>query len=237
MAGLSAAAIRDRMRALGDARIAEHSARYFKAGKGEYGEGDRFHGIRVPVTRKLVREYRDAPERTVVALLRSGFHEERLLAVLLLVDRFKRGDDSARERVFDTYIRYRAFVNNWDIVDSSAHHIVGSWLESRDRRLLYELARSDVIWDRRIAMMATLHYICSDDFDDALAIAGMLRNDAHDLIHKAVGWMLREIGNRDRAVEERYLKRHYRRMPRTMLRYAIEKFPERLRLAYLHGEV
>ncbi len=237
VAKLTAGHMQNAMRALGDAAIAEHSAGFFKSGKGQYGEGDRFLGIRVPVVRKQVRKFRDAPLRSVIALLRSGFHEERLLAVLLMVENYRRGDAATKQYVFEQYLAHRKQVNNWDLVDSSAHLIVGPYLESRDRGLLYELARSQNLWDRRIAMMATFHYIRNQDFTDALEIAGILRDDEHDLIHKAVGWMLREIGNRDRAAEERFLKRHYRKMPRTMLRYAIEKFPEARRQAYLHGTV
>lgn len=225
------------MRLLGDASIAEHSATFFKTGKGEYGEGDRFHGIRVPVLRRLVRDYRDATDRAVLALLHSPYHEERLLAVLLMVDQFDRGDAARRERVVGNYVNHRHFVNNWDIVDSSAHRILGPWLEHRERDLLYQLAASASLWDRRIAMMSTFHFIRQGDFEDALALARALRDDEHDLIHKATGWMLREIGNRDRGVLEGFLRRHYTRMPRTMLRYAIERLPERRRRAYLHGEV
>ncbi len=225
------------LRALGDAAIAEHSAGFFKSGKGEYGEGDRFLGIRVPVIRKQVSRFRDASLRSVLALLRSQYHEERMLAVLLLVEKYRRGDAATKQRVFDSYLSHRSFVNNWDLVDSSAHLIVGPQLQDGDRNLLYELAGSKSLWDRRIAMMATFHYIRNQDFSDALQIAALLLDDEHDLIHKSVGWMLREIGKRDRAVEERFLERHYRGMPRTMLRYAIEKFPAARRKAYLHGKI
>ncbi len=227
------AALRD----LADVDIATHSKRFFKSGKGEYGEGDRFLGIRVPVVRKQVRNFRDAPESAVLALLRSPYHEERLFAVLLFVDQYKRGDENHRARIYECYMANRAFVNNWDIVDSSAHLIVGPELEHGDRWVLRKLAASDNLWDRRIAMMATYHYIRKNDFADALRIARQLRDDEHDLIHKVVGWMLREIGNRDRAVEEDYLQKHYQKMPRTMLRYAIEKLPETRRKAYLNGKV
>ncbi len=229
--------MREVLRELGNSEIAEHSAGFFKTAKGEYGEGDRFLGIRVPVIRQQVRRFRDAPERAVLAILKSKYHEERLLAVLLLVDRYGRGDAATRQRVFDAYLANREQINNWDLVDSSAHLIVGPQLENRDRGLLYELATADRIWDRRIAMMATYHYIRNDDYEDALQIATLLRDDQHDLIHKVVGWMLREIGKRDRDKEERFLQRHYRKMPRTMLRYAIEKLPEARRKAYLNGEV
>lgn len=237
MAGVTAKQMRAELRALGSDEIAAHSARFFKAGKGEYGDGDRFLGIRVPDLRRQVRRFRDAPERAVLAMLRSEYHEERLFAVLLLVEQYKRGNAATRARIYDQYLANRRYVNNWDIVDSSAHLIVGPQLQEGDRNVLFELAASDVLWDRRIAMMATMHYIRRHDFSDALRLAEMLLEDDQDLVHKAVGWMLREIGNRDRAAEEAFLETHYKRMPRTMLRYAIEKFPEQRRRAYLHGTV
>ena len=234
---MSARQVQAEFRALGDTEIAAHSARFFKCGQGEYGEGDRFLGIRVPNTRRFARRYRLMPLRSVRALLRSPFHEERLLAVLILVVQYHRGDSEQRNRVFDTYMTMREFVNNWDIVDSSAHKIVGPHLENGGRHLLDELADSDSLWDRRIAMMSTYHFIRNNDFNDAFRLARKLTDDKEDLIHKAVGWMLREIGNRDRKAEERFLRGRYRRMPRTMLRYAIEKFPESRRRAYLDGNV
>ena len=237
MTAVTATEMRAALRDLADPKIASHSARFFKSGEGEYGEGDRFLGIRVPVIRKQVRRFRDAPERAVCAMLRSPIHEERLFAVLLLADQYRRGDESEKARIYDCYMANRTFVNNWDIVDSSAHLIVGPQLEHGDRSVLQELAASHNLWDRRIAMMATYHYIKRDDFADALLIARQLRDDEHDLIHKVVGWMLRETGNRDRDVEEAFLRKHYRKMPRTMLRYAIEKFPEARRKAYLNGTI
>ena len=229
--------MRATLRALGDGKIASHSSGFFKAFPGGYGEGDHFLGIRVPVVRKQVKTFRDAPLRAVRAMLRSKYHEERLFAVLLLADQYRRGDEGSRQQIYDLYMDNRAHVNNWDIVDSSAHLIVGPQLERGDRSVLVSLAHSDVLWDRRIAMMATYHTIRKNEFRDALKIARVLRDDPHDLIHKVVGWMLREIGNRDREAEERFLKSHYQKMPRTMLRYAIEKFPERRRKAYLHGRI
>lgn len=237
MANITAEEMRATLRALADKEIAAHSARFFKSGKGEYGEGDRFLGIRVPVLRQQVRKFRDAPLRAVTSMLKSAFHEERLFAVLLLVDRYQRGNDETRKRVYSLYLEQREYINNWDIVDSSAHLIVGPHLAKGQRDLLDELARSASIWERRIAMMSTYHYIRQLDFDDALRIASILRDDDHDLIHKVVGWMLREIGNRDRLVEERFLKTNYKHMPRTMLRYAIEKFPAVRREAYLNGTI
>lgn len=229
--------IRAEMQALGNPEIAAHSGRFFKTGKGEYGEGDRFLGIRVPVIRKLVRQHRDASLRTIISMLKSVWHEERLFAVLSLADRFAKGDDSTRHKVFDVYVDNLRFVNNWDLVDGSAHLIVGPWLEMRSRHLLYRLARSGDLWERRVAIMSTYHFIKIGQYDDTLALAELLLHDDQDLIHKAVGWMLRETGNRDQAIEETFLKRFYADMPRTMLRYAIEKFPESKRQAYLQGKI
>lgn len=234
---LTAAAISRELAALGNAEIAEHSQRFFKTGKGQYGEGDRFIGIRVPVIRKQVKRYREAPMRALLALLKSPWHEERLFAVLSLVDRYGRGDASQKKEVFNRYLHHAEYVNNWDLVDCSAHLIVGPWLESRSRRRLQVLARSDNLWRRRIAIMSTYHFIRQLDYTDTLAVAQILLHDPHDLIHKAVGWMLREVGNRDKKVEVDYLMTCYTRMPRTMLRYAIEKFPKAERQAWLKGSM
>ncbi len=232
---MTASEIRREIRALGDPAIAEHSQRFFKTGKGEYGEGDRFLGIRVPVIRKQVQKYREAPLRVIVAFLRSPWHEERLFAVLSLAKRYQLGDEDTRRTVYETYLAHLKYVNNWDLVDGSAHLIVGRWLEGRSRKLLHKLARSKNLWERRVAIMSTYHFIKNRDFDQTLAIAEALVNDRKDLIHKAVGWMLREIGNRHLKTEELFLQAHYKVMPRTMLRYAIEKFPENKRRAYLEG--
>jgi 3-methyladenine DNA glycosylase AlkD len=229
-----------RLRELGDSDIAAHSQRFFKTGPGEYGEGDRFLGIRVPVIRKCVRQYREISLPDAVELLQSPFHEARLLALLILVAKYSRAkEDAERKTIYRSYLDHIEFINNWDLnwdlVDSSAEYIVGAHLFSRDRRPIYRLARSEDLWERRIAVMATFHFVKKEDFADTLAIAELLLNDKEDLIHKAVGWMLREVGNRDHKTEEKFLKKHYKQMPRTMLRYAIEKLPETERLAYLHG--
>lgn len=229
--------MREDLQALGDAKIAEHSTRFFKAGPGEYGEGDRFLGIRVPVLRAQAKKCRGASLKAILSMLKSKWHEERLFAVLLLVQEYGRGSEQQKAAIYDAYLAHRQFVNNWDLVDSSAHLIVGPHLQSKKRDVLYELVQSEQLWDRRIAMMATYHFIRQQDFKDALRIAALLRDDEHDLIHKIVGWMLREIGNRDREAEETFLRKHYKKMPRTMLRYAIEKFPENRRKAYLNGSV
>jgi 3-methyladenine DNA glycosylase AlkD len=227
--------LRCRLRELADPGIAAHAQRYFKTGPGEYGQGDRFVGIRVPTLRRLARQYRDLPFAAILGLLRSPLHEERLLALLLLVDAYGRGDEQARRRIYEAYLANMRRIDNWDLVDVSAPRIVGRHLEERPRTPLYRLARSSRLWERRIAIMATLHFIKRDEFDDTLAVARLLLADREDLIHKAVGWMLREVGKRDRRVEEAFLKAHYRDMPRTMLRYAIERLPPGRRRDYLDG--
>ena len=234
---MTARAISKALRELANPDIAEHSKRFFKTGKGEYGEGDKFLGIRVPLIRRQAKQFRDTSLAEVGKLLESGYHEERLCAVLILVLQFDGAAEQQKKAIYELYLSSTAYVNNWDLVDSSAHLIVGPYLERRSRRRLYKLARSTDLWERRIAIMATYHFIRNGDFDDTLALAELLLHDDHDLIHKAVGWMLREVGNRDRRAEEDFLESHYREMPRTMLRYAIEKLPERRRQAYLKGRV
>lgn len=231
------AVIRAQLHALANPAIAAHATRFFKSGPGEYGEGDRFLGVRVPVLRRVAREHRAAKIPTMFALLRSPLHEERLLALLLLVAAFKHSDERYRERIYRGYVRaIRRYVNNWDLVDTSAPDIVGQSLEHRPRAPLYELARSRNLWERRVAILATFWFIRRSDFADTLAIAKLLLADEHDLIHKAVGWMLREVGKRDAVAAARFLNRHHRRMPRTMLRYAIEKLPPVQRRAYLDAQ-
>jgi len=223
-------------RACADVDDAVNLSRFFKTDSGDYGEGDIFLGIRVPVIRKFTKRYAaELSLRSVRALLKSRYHEERLLALLIMVRQFKGAESSKQESLYDLYLSHTAYVNNWDLVDLSAEHIVGVWLYTRKRDLLYQLAESENLWEKRIAILATFYFIRKNDFNDTIAIAEKLRNDKHDLIHKAVGWMLREVGNRDRSVEEKFLKKYLSEMPRTMLRYAIERFPEPLRLAYLNG--
>jgi 3-methyladenine DNA glycosylase AlkD len=225
-----------RLQALGDPGQARFAACYFRTGPGEYGQGDRFLGIRVPVLRRLVREYRGLPLEQTAELLRSPWHEARLLACLLLADAYARGDGAARDAIYRLYLAHTKHINSWDLVDTSAPHVVGAHLQEGDRTVLERLARSESVWERRIAVLATQHFIRRGDFGTTLRVAEMLVNDPHDLIHKAVGWMLREVGDRDRGAEEAFLLRHHRTMPRTMLRYAIEKFPPDLRQAYLRRE-
>jgi len=235
---LTAAAIRSRLRALADPKSAAVARRFFKTSPGEYGHGDRFLGIRVPALRKAAREFRAASVAVALALLRSPLHEERLVALFMLVERYSRGTATERQHIYEQYLKHvPRHVNNWDLVDSSAHLIVGAHLVDRDRGALYELARSPHLWSRRVAIIATFWFIKQGSFSDTLAISELLLGDREDLIHKASGWMLREVGNRDAAAAAVFLRRHCRRMPRTMLRYAIEKLPERTRRAYLDGTV
>lgn len=230
--------IQRELRELGDAEIARHSLRFFKTGPGQYGEGDRFLGIRVPALRAVAKKHQGISLDDAAELLKSDFHEERLTALLILVRRYQRPvEEGEREAIYRLYLDSTRWINNWDLVDCSAEHIVGAHQLDRDKRPLYRLAKSKDLWQRRIAMMASFHFIRRGRFDDALRIAEILLTDTEDLIHKAVGWMLREIDKRDLGTEERFLKRHYRTMPRTMLRYAIEKFPEQKRQKYLKGTI
>jgi len=220
---------------LGDAGIAGHSQRFFKTGKGEYGEGDRFLGIRVPVLRRHIRQFREVSAEEAIELLTSKYHEERLFALLLLIDRFKRGTDADRGWIYRQYLANTRYINNWDLVDSSADKIVGAYLETRSRKSLYKLTRSKSLWERRIAIMATFPFIRQRDFSDTLAICELLIQDEEDLIHKATGWMLREVGKRNIEAEKAFLDQYYLAMPRTMLRYAIERFEQADRRVYLQG--
>ena len=232
---MTADSLSKRLRKMGSKEQAAISRRFFKTGPGEYGEGDVFLGIKVPVLRQLAKACQDLPLKEVEKLLISGIHEERLLALLILVRGFDRGDGIIREAIYDLYLKNTSSVNNWDLVDLSAHYIVGPYLSNKSRSPLYRLAKSKSLWERRIAIMSTFHFIKNGKFSETLTIAEILLTDREDLIHKAVGWMLREMGKRDFASEEAFLKSHYHKMPRTMLRYAIEKLPEDLRKRYLKG--
>jgi 3-methyladenine DNA glycosylase AlkD len=229
--------IRSRLRKLGDKDRAKNSQWFFKTGPGEYGEGDRFLGIKVPELRKLAKEYQAIPLTEATQLLQSSIHEERLLALFILVRAFSKGDEPTQEEIYHIYLHNTQYINNWDLVDASAEHIVGAFLQKKSKKSLSELTRSGNLWERRIAIMATFHFIKGGEFTETLKIARMLLSDTEDLIHKAVGWMLREVGKRDLATEEHFLKKHYKKMPRTMLRYAIERFPEPKRQRYLKGTV
>ena len=220
---------------LSDPVIAENSQRFFKTAKGEYGYGDIFLGIRVPVIRETVKKYKEINLSEVTKLLKSKYHEVRLFALLVLVYKFKNENVEGQEKIYNLYMKHRKYVNNWDLVDSSAPYIVGAWLCNRDKTILYELALSNRLWERRISILATAFFISQGHFNDTLKISSILLNDNEDLIHKAVGWMLREVGKKNRLVEEKYLRSRYKKMPRTMLRYAIEKFEPERRREYLVG--
>ena len=210
---------------------------FFKTGPGQYAEGDVFIGVTVPDLRRTCRECGDASDEEVERLLHSRVHEDRLLALLLMVQAFNRADDRGRKAIYQRYLANTAFINNWDLVDSSAAAIVGGWLAGRSRRELARLARSKSLWERRIAIVATHHFIRSGEVAETFRIADLLMRDDHDLIHKAVGWMLREAGKRQPEALVGFLASRYGTMPRTMLRYAIERFPERQRRAYLRGTI
>lgn len=227
--------IRQKLSEIKDDSHARILGRFFKTGPGEYGEGDIFIGLRVPQLRSLARTYEHLRLEDALELMRSPIHEERLLALLILVRSYKKSDETMKEKIYWFYLDNTRFINNWDLVDLSAEHIMGAHLFNRDRKQLVQLAHSKILWDRRIAVMATFHFIRKGQFTLTLTIAESLLGDKEDLIHKACGWMLREIGKRDILVEETFLRLHGKTMPRTMLRYAIERFPEEKRLKYLRG--
>jgi 3-methyladenine DNA glycosylase AlkD len=231
------AEIQQELKSLADPRHAAVLQRFFKTGPGQYGERDRFRGIRVPVLRKVARKYRHLSLAEAEQLLQSAFHEDRLLALLLLIEHYYRDDDTVRDGIHRFYLDHTGWVNNWDLVDASAPHLVGHYLKDRSKDLLIRLAASRVLWERRMAIMATFHFIKQGDYDETFRVARLLLGDPEDLIHKAVGWMLREVGKRDVTAAEAFLQAHYRKMPRTMLRYAIERLPEARRQAYLKGAV
>jgi 3-methyladenine DNA glycosylase AlkD len=230
-------ALRADLHELADPESGEHSQRFFKTGPGQYGEGDKFLGLTVPEMRGLARKYRDLDDADALELLASSWHEERLVALILLVNGYDRGDEARRKRIHRAYLANTRHINNWDLVDASAGQIVGAHLNAKDIALLERLARSKDLWERRIAIVSTFYFIKHNELRPTLKIAELLLLDSQDLIHKAVGWMLREVGKRDRKVLDRFLKKHYQRMPRTMLRYAIERHPERIRKQYLAGTI
>ena len=229
--------VTNHLRSLANPEIAKHSQRFFKTAEGEYGFGDKFLGIRVPVIRQAVKKYNNTPLSVAEQLLKSEYHEVRLFALLLLVFRFSKSNADEQEEIYHLYLRNTQYINNWDLVDCSAHYIVGTYLENKGKSVLYNLSQSNSLWERRIAIMSTFYFIKKGQFSDTLQISEQLLSDQEDLIHKAVGWMLREVGKRDLAKEVAFLKAHYQKMPRTMLRYAIEKFSQEERQKYLRGKV
>lgn len=207
---------------------------FFKTGKREYGEGDVFLGIVVPQLHKIASKYVNLSLKDLKKTIKSKFHEERLATLFILVLKFKKANEVEKKNIYDFYIKNRKYANNWDLVDLSAPRIVGAFLEKKDKSILYRFVKSKNIWEKRIAVLSTFYFIKNKNCDDALKISEILKNDNHDLIQKAVGWMLREIGkNCGQETEEKFLRKNYKMMPRTMLRYAIERFPEKLRKSYL----
>jgi len=221
----------------GNKKQAKLLQRFFKTGKGEYGEGDIFLGIKVPIQREISKKYCGLNLPKIQDLLNSKIHEHRLVALIILVNKYKKADEREKARIFNFYLKNTKKINNWDLVDTSAHKIVGDFLLDKKRKILYDLAESKNLWEKRISIISTFAFIDNHEFDDSLRISRILLKDEHDLIHKAVGWALREIGKKDQKVEEKFLKQYYKKMPRTMLRYAIERFEEKKRLRYLKGKI
>jgi len=229
------------LKSLGNAEQKEVLSRFFKTGKGQYGYGDRFLGVKVPQTRSVVKKHDAACTlEDLEHLISSPYHEVRLAALLILCRKFvlDRRDEAAQRSYVSFYLDHTERINNWDLVDLSCYELLGNWLLEWDRAILYKLAgKGRSLWENRIAIVTTMQFVRHGQFDDTLALADRLIDHPHDLMHKAVGWLLREVGKRDRAALEAFLKPRYRTMPRTMLRYAIERFPEPDRLRYLKGEV
>ena len=229
--------IRKRIKKESNKQQAESLQWFFKTGAGEYGEGDVFAGIKMPVQRKIAKEFKNLNYDDIKELLCSIIHEERMIGLLILQGKYENGDENEEEKVFKFYIRHRKGINNWDLVDISAPKIVGEHLLNRDKKLLYKFAHSKNLWERRIAILSTFTFIRAGNFETTFKISDILLDDDHDLIHKAVGWMLRETGKKDLSAEEKFLKPRYKKMPRAMLRYAIEKFPEVKRRKYLLSKI
>ncbi len=235
---MSVQALQSQLLAVSDPVRAAKQQKFFKTGKGEYAEGDSFLGIPVPIQRKIARDFAGLSLENLHSLLAEDIHEYRLTAIFILVDLYKRNkDESQRREIVDFYLQHLDRINNWDLVDSSAHKILGPYFFDKDKDILFNLARTDHLWSQRVAVISTFYFISKNKYADSLVIAELLLQHEHDLIHKAVGWMLREVGKRSMDTERKFLDAFYKDMPRTMLRYAIEKFPEALRQQYLKGTV
>jgi len=211
--------------------------RFFKTGKGEYAEGDIFWGISVPEQREVAKHFKSISLEELSSVLKSEVHEHRLTASIILVNQFRKGNAEKKEEIFKFYIQHIEHINNWDLVDGTAPTIVGEYLFQKNRELLFQLASDSNLWKQRIAVLATMYFIKKNDFEITFELSKLLLNHPHDLMHKAIGWMLREIGKKNYEVEFEFLAQHYKNMPRTMLRYAIEKFDEPIRQQFLKGTV
>ena len=229
--------IRKTLKELEDKKKAQDLQRFFKTGPGEYGEGDIFLGIKVPILRKIAKKYKDLKLWEIEKLFHSPIHEKRFLSLVFLTQAYAKSNEKEKKKLYKFYLKNTKYINNWDLVYTSAEHIIGAFLRDKSKKPLHSLAKSRSLWERRIAIMATFNFIKQNCFNETLKIAKMLLTDKEDLIHKAVGWMLREVGKRNLSTEEIFLEEHYNKMPRVMLRYAIEKFPEAKRRKYLNGEI
>ncbi len=225
--------LKKELKQIADPVRAKHESGYFKTGKGQYGEGDIFLGIKTEYKRKLAKKYQGISLKDVRYLMTSKFHDYRFIALVILTNKYKKADDNLKKEIFNFYLNHTKYINNWDLVDISAHKIVGDYLLDKNRSVLYKLSKSKDLWEKRISAIATFRFINENDFKDSLKIAEILLKDEHDLIHKAVGWMLREIGKKDQKIEERFLNKYYQIMPRTMLRYSIERFSDSKRKFYM----
>lgn len=229
--------IKQELKSLADPKQAALLQLFFKTGPGEYGEGDIFLGIKVPEQRKVAKKYCDLRLNDLTKLLKSKIHEERLVALLILTSKYqkaaKKNNEKEQTKLFNCYLSNTKYINNWDLVDLTAHKILGHYLLNKNRKILYKLAKSNSLWEKRISVIATFEFIRNEQYDDSIKISEILLNDEHDLIHKAVGWMLREVGKKNQAVEEKFLKKYHKTMPRTMLRYAIERFNDKKRKFYM----
>ncbi len=231
--------LKKELQELADEKQAALLQGFFKTGKGQYGEGDIFLGIKVPVQRGVAKKYSGLSLPKIQELLKSKIHEHRLTGLIILTNKYGQANEEDKANIFNFYLKNTKNINNWDLVDVTCPNIVGEFLyrNKKHRKILYELSRSENLWEKRIGIISTLYFIKYSDFEDTLALSEILLNDSHDLIHKAVGWMLREVGKKDETVLENFLKQHYKDMPRTMLRYSIEKFEEDKRKMYLRGEI
>lgn len=233
---LTLQSLKEEIKSKSNSEKAKIFQRFFKTGKGQYGEGDIFLGITVPQSRILAKKYSSISFDNINSLLQSKIHEERLIALLILVDNYHKSNNN-KESIYNFYLNNIEYINNWDLVDLTADKIMGNYLSDKHKDILFKLAKSDNLWERRISIISTFNFIKNNQFNETLKISQILLNDKHDLIHKAVGWMLREIGKRNQEIEEQFLQKNYKSMPRTMLRYAIERFPEEKRLAYMKGKI